>query len=122
MQGQGQEQDANHYAVHLARSRGKDSIEHGLELWEKTKPVVINNQKLARGFTPSVYGGDILFFRASVRWSRNAPLVDPASWTPYIRGKIEVHDVACEHLELDKPESIALIGSIVAARIEELQR
>ncbi|KAG0042710.1 hypothetical protein BGZ83_000149 [Gryganskiella cystojenkinii] len=122
IQSQGQEQDANHYAVRLAESRSKDSIERGLELWEKTKPVVINNQKLARRFTPSVYGGDILFFRASVRWSENAPLVDPASWTPYIRGKIEVHDVACQHLEMDTLESIALIGGIVAARIDELER
>ncbi|KAG0041018.1 hypothetical protein BGZ83_002389, partial [Gryganskiella cystojenkinii] len=100
----------------------KDSTGDGWSLWKRIGPVAFNNTNLVKRFTPSVYSHDILFFRATVPENENIPLVDPAAWTPYTNGKIHVHDVDCSHIEMGKPEHIALIGGIVAGRIEELQR
>ncbi|KAI7830394.1 Alpha/Beta hydrolase protein [Gamsiella multidivaricata] len=116
------EQDGSEQVEHLARFGSKDSTEDGWALWKRTMPIIINNKKLAKRFTPSVYSGDILFFRATIPQDENTPLVDSASWKPYTLGKVEVHDVECTHLEMDKPENIALIGGIVAAKIEGLLR
>lgn len=103
---------------HLVQFRSKDSI--GLALKDKTKPININNINLARRFTLSVCSSDILFFKATIPQDENTPLVVPANWTPYTRGKIEVHDVACAHMEMDKPENITFVGRIVADKIDEL--
>ncbi|KAG0205938.1 hypothetical protein BGX28_002530 [Mortierella sp. GBA30] len=99
-------------AEQLARFSHKDSIDDGKTFWEKMMPVFINNIHLARRFNPLVYSGDILFFRASVPVEENAPLLEPASWKRYARGKIEAHDVECSHFEMDKPENIALIARL----------
>ncbi|KAG0009864.1 hypothetical protein BGZ81_003097, partial [Podila clonocystis] len=105
----------------FARLGNKDSTGDGWALWKRTSPIALNNTKMASCFTPSVYSGDILFFRATVPQNENTPLVDPASWSSYSLGKIQVHDVECTHVEMDNPENIALIGGVVAARIEELK-
>ncbi|KAF9925706.1 hypothetical protein BGZ67_008488 [Mortierella alpina] len=115
-----EEKDTPMLVEQLARFSHKDSIDDGKMFWEKMMPVFINNSNLARGFNPSVYSGDILFFRASVPVEENAPLLDPTSWKRYARGNIEVHEVQCSHFEMDKSENIALIGEIVAAKIKEL--
>ncbi|KAG0053629.1 hypothetical protein BGZ83_000770, partial [Gryganskiella cystojenkinii] len=117
-----EEQDTTQYVEQLTRFGGKDSTDYGWRLLERSKPVILNNSKLARRFTPGVYSGDILFFRALVPTNEDVPLVDPDSWKPHILGSIEVHDVACSHLDMDKPEIIALVGGTIAARIEELGR
>ncbi|KAG0318637.1 hypothetical protein BG000_004123 [Podila horticola] len=115
---------SEHDAVNLlfARLKDKDSAGNGLALWKRTSPIAFNNAKMAKRFTPLVFSGDILIFRATVPQNENAPLIDPTSWSPYTLGEIQVHDVECSHVEMDNPESIALIGSVVAASIEELMR
>ena len=106
----------------FSRLGDKDSTGDGWALWKRTSPIALNNSNLARHFTPSVYSDNILFFRATVPQNENTPLVDPATWTRYTNGKIQVHDVDCSHVEMDNPENIAFIGGVVAGRIEELQR
>ncbi|KAF9097600.1 hypothetical protein BGX27_000940 [Mortierella sp. AM989] len=109
-------QDESHYSEHLARSSDRNTVEEGKELWRMTRDVYVNNMRLARQFTPSVYTGDMLFFRAS----ESASTLDPSMWAPFTLGEIEVHQVKCEHLEMDKPKPIAEIGHILATRLEDL--
>ncbi|KAG0198376.1 hypothetical protein BGX28_008193, partial [Mortierella sp. GBA30] len=109
------------HVEHLARFSGKDSLDHGWELWKRVVPININNINVATRFTPSVYSGDILFFRATVPQEEDAPLADPASWKPYALGEVEVHDVECMHIEMDKPGNIAQIGGVIAKKFEKLQ-
>ncbi|GJJ72495.1 nonribosomal peptide synthetase DhbF [Entomortierella parvispora] len=106
----------------FSRLGDKHSTSDGRALWKRMSPIAFNNSTLAKRFTPSVYSDDILFFRATVPQNESAPLVDPATWTPHTSGKLHVHDVDCNHTEMGNPENIALIGGIVAGRLEELQR
>ncbi|KAF9342873.1 hypothetical protein BGX26_006688, partial [Mortierella sp. AD094] len=102
------EQDEKEYVQHLSHFAGKSSIDEGLALHERIMPISANNSDLAGRFRPSVFGGDMTYFRAAVPSRDRAPLVDPASWTPYVRGEMAVYDVVCKHLEMDKPENIAV--------------
>ncbi|KAF9922965.1 hypothetical protein BGZ67_010179 [Mortierella alpina] len=106
------------YDEHLARLLGANFTDDALALKRMVAPILDNNINLAGHFKPSIYSGDLLFFRTTARGTGNA--IDPASWRPYIRGSIEAHEVECAHVEMDKPEHIAVVGRIVAAWIEKL--
>ncbi|KAF9168655.1 hypothetical protein BGX20_011251 [Mortierella sp. AD010] len=101
------------YAEHLARSSDKSSMEVGKALWEKTEHVYMNNMRLAKQFSPSVYAGDMIFFSAV------DSAVDPSAWAQFTIGKIELHAIDWSHLEMDKPEPLAEIGRVLAAKLEE---
>nr|WCR32674.1 calpinactam synthetase [Mortierella alpina] len=115
-----EEQDEGVFIEHLARYGDNDSMEEGSALWAKAMPISSNNLDLVKVFTPSVYSGDILYFKATVQQDEHSAAIDPESWRPFTLGEIEVHDIACTHMEMDKPEHIGFVGSTVAARIEDL--
>ncbi|BCJ33896.1 hypothetical protein Athai_13990 [Actinocatenispora thailandica] len=79
----------------------------------------VNIERLARGFAPRTYGGDLLYFAASVD-------ADPSqlaeSWRPYVGGDIEEHRVDCRHLDMLRPEPAAEIGTRLARRLRELDQ
>ncbi|KAF9399972.1 hypothetical protein BGX21_005210 [Mortierella sp. AD011] len=106
------------YAEHIARSGNKNTLEEGRELWEKTRYVIKNNVKLSNEFSPSVYSGDMIFFSAI----QSARVPDPSSWKPFILGKIEVHEVECEHLEMDRPGPMEEIGRVLVTKLEKSYR
>ncbi|KAF9556313.1 hypothetical protein EC968_008316 [Mortierella alpina] len=106
---------------YLDRLIGHYPTDDSLALKELVKPIIVNAHKLAMHFKPSVYSGDIVFFRTTAQENGRLSPIDPMCWKPYTRGGIEVHDVRCAHVEMDKPEHIAVVGRIVAARIEKLQ-
>lgn len=92
----------------------------GRGLWEKVRHVVRNNIGLARQYTPLVYGGDVLFFSAIAQVDESMVLVDPQGWVPHVQGTVEVHEVDCAHLEMDRPEPMAKIGQVLAAKLEAM--
>ncbi|KAF9574211.1 hypothetical protein EC968_007135 [Mortierella alpina] len=102
---------------HLIRFGGEFSAEDGGAMWERTKPINDNSFVLAMKFKPSVYSGDILFFRATLQEDELTPMVDPLSWKPYLKGAIEIHDVECTHIEMDKPAPMTIIGQTVASKL-----
>jgi thioesterase domain-containing protein len=116
------EQDGSVYAEHVARTKDDNTPEESRAVWEKAQHVVSNNVYLAKQFTPSVYGGDVLFFNAIVPHNEFVSVIDPAVWKPFVLGKIDVHEIHCEHADMDKPEPLAVIGRALASRFEELQR
>ncbi|KAG0338099.1 hypothetical protein BG004_007357 [Podila humilis] len=110
------EDDTRQFDEYLTRLIGASSSEDSLAMKRRMGPVMDNISSLNSHFNPSVYSGDILFFRSTV--AKEYELIDPACWEPYVRGRIEVYDVACVHAEMDKAEHIGVIGRIVASAIE----
>ncbi|KAG0006016.1 hypothetical protein BGZ79_010664 [Entomortierella chlamydospora] len=109
------ELDGDLYAEHLARSSDKSTAEEGMALWERAQNSIRNNMKLARQFSPSVYGGNMLFFSAT----SSTPVLDPSCWESFTLGGIELCEIGCEHLEMDKAEPMAKIGRVLAVKLEE---
>ncbi|KAF9342653.1 hypothetical protein BGX26_007083, partial [Mortierella sp. AD094] len=109
-------QDGNTYAEHLSRSGNKNTLEEGKALWGRARHVIKNNLELLIQYSPPVYAGDLVFFSAT----KSELVIDPSMWKPFTLGTIEVHEVDCEHFEMDKPEPMAEIGLVLAMRLEEL--
>jgi amino acid adenylation domain-containing protein len=105
---------AHHYGNELVSSMD----EH---LLEKTEEILKNNSHIIKDYSPSQYGGDALLFRATVAEAEDETLVSPDAWNPYVCGNIEVCNVHCSHGEMLKPESTALIGPILARKLNELE-
>ncbi|KAF9342501.1 hypothetical protein BGX26_007394, partial [Mortierella sp. AD094] len=111
-----QDFDASFHAEHLARSGDKSTIEEGRTIWKKAKNVIRNSLNIARQHLPSVCTSDIVFFQAT----ESPSVIDPSIWAPFTHGKVEVHKIGCEHLEMDKPKPMAEIGHVLAAKLEGL--
>ncbi|KAF9311809.1 hypothetical protein BG003_007013 [Podila horticola] len=92
------------------------------DLRKRLQAVGTNNSRLLIHHSPSVVSGGVTFFRATIQTDDTTLLIDPATWKPLALGAIEVHDVQCTHVEMKKPEHIAVVGRVVAARLEELQQ
>ena len=79
--------------------------------------IMNNNAKLTTDFTPGVFDGDLLLFRAKVDCKVQATA---ALWQPYICGQIECHEVAARHDHMMQPDHLAQIGPVVAAKLRDL--
>jgi len=80
--------------------------------------IAINHNRLLRDFTPSRVHGDLLLFNAIIDPTEFVPT--PDRWRPYIDGNIEVHDIASRHIDMTEPWSLAQIGPILAAKLQEI--
>jgi thioesterase domain-containing protein/malonyl CoA-acyl carrier protein transacylase/aryl carrier-like protein len=88
--------------------------------------VMRNNLRIAPGFAPRVYDGDVLFFSAA-----EEPVAEGAddlalatgkaeAWRPFVAGRFEEHGVPCGHYEMTEPEPVAAIGAVVAKTLRTL--
>ncbi len=123
----GPERDLESAAIEVLARYGDPSIpDVGEYLWEKTKDVIKNNLRLThhgKSFPPPIYGGDALFFRATIPEGEFLPLTSPDLWKPYVLGNIEVYDIHCKHVDItDKPVPMAEVGRILADKLDELQK
>jgi thioesterase domain-containing protein len=89
-------------------------------VWRNACRIAQNHVYLLKSFTPSIYGGDILFFRATLAEDESSALASPIAWKPYVLGSMEVFDIQCKHGEMDRPEPMAVIGRILARKLNEL--
>ncbi|MCA3834503.1 MAG: hypothetical protein IOC29_34045, partial [Burkholderia sp.] len=62
--------------------------------------------------------GDVVFFRATLERPEAYQPRDVRTWQPYVRGKIDVHDIACLHETMMSASALAAIGPIVAAALD----
>uniref|UniRef100_UPI0037093D59 amino acid adenylation domain-containing protein n=1 Tax=Burkholderia arboris TaxID=488730 RepID=UPI0037093D59 len=69
-------------------------------------------------FAPDVFDGDVVFFRATLERPEAYQPRDVRTWQPYVRGKIDVHDIACLHETMMSASALAAIGPIVAAALD----
>ncbi|KAK9768275.1 hypothetical protein K7432_001189 [Basidiobolus ranarum] len=103
----------------FSNERFPDAGEYLLNI---TLDIIKNNFHIGENFTPSVYGGDVLFFRATIVHAEFASLTHPDLWKPHVLGNIEVHDIHSTHVDLDRPGPTAEIGPILARKMEDLQK
>ena len=84
------------YPTHaLAGDRVLDAGDVPAEL----RDAIARDGALADAHEPDVYHSDVLFFRATA-----ATPPSLGAWAPYIRGHIDIHDIATDHLGLlDRP-------------------
>ncbi|MCF7697207.1 amino acid adenylation domain-containing protein, partial [Mycetohabitans sp. B2] len=94
--------------------------EAGHYLWEKTRAVLQNNVQLVQCFSPRIYSGDMLFFRATMAQDALTQPISPKVWQPYVMGNIEVHDIACQHYDMALPVPTAQIGRILRQKLNAL--
>ncbi|UNT00736.1 amino acid adenylation domain-containing protein [Streptomyces tubbatahanensis] len=73
--------------------------------------------RLMRHYTPRVFHGEVLFFRATEEDPAGG--LTPGMWAPYVAGPVRLSDVPCAHAQMMRPDSRALIGDVLA---EELRR
>ena len=75
-----------------------------------------NNGRLAGNFTPQRFDGDVLLFTAT---QGEAP-PPPDTWKPYVSGKIEVHEVDCEHVYMMRQIPLSKIGLVLASELDRV--
>jgi nonribosomal peptide synthetase DhbF len=76
--------------------------------------VMKNNSRIANEFLPHQFRGDIVLFAATRGEAPPAPDV----WKPYVNGRIAVHEVDCEHIDMMRPAPLAKIGLVLADEFE----
>ncbi|MEU2393454.1 amino acid adenylation domain-containing protein [Streptomyces sp. NPDC007369] len=79
--------------------------------------IMINNAKLAVDFVPARFDGDLLLFNSTI--DRGHDDAGPATWRPYIAGRIESHEITTRHNRMTEAGSLAQIGPVLAARLAE---
>ncbi|MFI0967599.1 non-ribosomal peptide synthase/polyketide synthase [Streptomyces sp. NPDC021080] len=79
--------------------------------------IMINNARLAVDFVPTGFDGDLLLFNSTI--DRDGDDAGPATWRPYIAGRIESHQITTRHNRMTEAGSLAQIGPILAARLAE---
>ncbi|MGW1991933.1 amino acid adenylation domain-containing protein [Embleya sp. NPDC001921] len=80
--------------------------------------VLDHNALAAHAFTPGVFDGDMLVFKATTDRDPLAP--EPAAWRPHVSGRIEVLEIAARHNGLMQPDALARIGPALAARLDRI--
>jgi thioesterase domain-containing protein len=78
------------------------------------------NVGLRRRHAPQPYPGDVVFFEATL--DKPADMPRPVTWTPYLQGTFEHHEVACTHGGMSRPEPLAAIAAVLATRLESPRR
>ncbi len=80
--------------------------------------VMLNHLELARRYVPGKLDLDLLYFQAMERKGHLDKVPDrtPDAWRPFVRGGIEVHELACHHEAVLDPVPAALIGSVLQKR------
>ncbi|MEU3828441.1 thioesterase domain-containing protein, partial [Streptomyces sp. NPDC029080] len=77
-----------------------------------------NNTHLTVDYRPGPIDGDLLLIACS---EQQDPPVEAAAWQPYVRGTVEAHVVPGEHgTMLTRPETLAAVGRILSAKLQEL--
>lgn len=84
----------------------------GLDVFERILAEFQDAPRLLSGFSPGVYEGDVLFFKAA-QGSSDEENYDPQLWREYVRGNIIVHDVSCTHNTMFGPEALKTIGPVL---------
>ncbi|UAW64946.2 non-ribosomal peptide synthase/polyketide synthase [Mycoavidus sp. HKI] len=112
----------NDYIDFFARYSDENTPNAGEYLWEKTRDAIKNNILLAKSFSPLIYCGDVLLFRATIPTDESIQLASPDLWKPYVLGNIEIYDIHCKHSDMDRPAPISEIGRILAQKLGKLMK
>jgi thioesterase domain-containing protein len=77
--------------------------------------VYANNVMMMGSFRPAPFDGDALLFVATADKTADSPTA--ADWHPYIHGRLEVHQIDCDHGRLTAPGPLAEVGAVLARHL-----
>jgi amino acid adenylation domain-containing protein len=106
-----------------SRQRLRQAVAQGFGLPESTLADLARGAasliRLVEGGVPDgehqTFHGDILYVQAQGSRERAPDVAE--LWQPYVSGTIDHHAIDCGHFEMMKPDPMAAIGSLLAARI-----
>ncbi|KAI8345179.1 Alpha/Beta hydrolase protein [Mortierella sp. GBAus27b] len=67
-----------------------------------------------------VINANVVLLRATETPNPDVPLLNPNDWKPFVLGEIESYDIHCTHEDMIQPENLAVIGQILARKLDEL--
>ncbi|MER7847144.1 amino acid adenylation domain-containing protein [Kitasatospora sp. NPDC096077] len=79
------------------------------------KRVAANNMRIARGFVPGTFHGDVLAFRAARQ--PGGPLSPAKAWAAHVTGGIDEFELDCTHQEMTAPASLDVIAGVLRDRM-----
>jgi thioesterase domain-containing protein len=82
--------------------------------------VLRNNFRILSESQSPIFKGDALLFRATRTTDASSPLLPARAWQPHILGRVEIHDIDCRHADMDRPEAAAVIGRLLARKLDTL--
>jgi amino acid adenylation domain-containing protein len=82
---------------------------------ERLGQTALHGMQLFRGSQTPLYQGDMVLFHAQQR-EANGP--QPASWLPYLKGKLDCVELNCNHFGMSDPGPMASIGQELAQRLK----
>ncbi|AQS41426.1 MAG: Non-ribosomal peptide synthase/amino acid adenylation enzyme [Candidatus Tokpelaia hoelldobleri] len=91
---------------------GHPLADFGLDVFERILAEFQDAPRLLSEFSPGVYEGDILFFKATQGFS-DEENYDPQLWREYVRGNIIAHNVPCTHNTMFSAEALKTIGPVL---------
>ena len=87
----------------------------GREALERLGQTALHGMQLFRASQTPYYGGDLLLFHAG---QRDAQAPAPASWLPYLGGRLECVALDCNHFGMSDPGPMQAIGLALAGRLQ----
>jgi len=82
------------------------------------RQVILNNFQLGGRHTPGRFRGDLLLFVSALgRPASNPAAQAPDAWRPYLDGRIESHQIDCDHQGMVTAGPLGLIGDAITAKI-----
>jgi thioesterase domain-containing protein/acyl carrier protein len=95
---------------------------------ETTKPLMDRIQQTSQhlvrigiNHSPRSCNSGMILFRAMVQQDPTAQPVSANEWKPYVKGEIEVYDIDCDHIGMDRSGPLEEIGGVLAQKLEEIQ-
>jgi nonribosomal peptide synthetase DhbF len=85
------------------------------------KTVFVNSVRILSEYRPEPFTGNILFFRSASMPEWSEPIC-PEAWQPYIRGRIDQHDIDCHHKDMCQPKPLADIGLVLVQKLQEVKK
>ncbi|HEV2678966.1 MAG TPA: amino acid adenylation domain-containing protein, partial [Rhodanobacter sp.] len=75
-----------------------------------------HGESLARAFKPGIFHGDVMFFRATevIEALQTPPI---SVWSPYIEGRLDIHDIPTNHFNMLNKEFRASIGRVLSQKL-----
>jgi amino acid adenylation domain-containing protein/non-ribosomal peptide synthase protein (TIGR01720 family) len=90
-----------------SKDQGEESVE---KMWQ----VVKNNISMFDKYRPPTIDENLTLFVAT----KTFRLPNPDAWSPYVKGKINIHEIPCPHGTMTAPESMAQIGRILTTHLD----
>jgi amino acid adenylation domain-containing protein len=102
--------------VALSQAEGRSEVNEDTR--NTIRQVILNNFQLGGRHTPGRFRGDILLFVSALgRPAHNPAAQAPDAWRPYLDGRIESHQIDCDHQGMVTAGPLALIGHAITAKI-----